>query len=85
MGPGKDTHGTLGGPNQQFSTADSADTSQTPGYSRSSRPHVRMSKKSEHEQEASNESSMCDKMVCWCDTQNKEKSQELDAWWFDPC
>ena len=31
VGPGKDTHGTLGGPNQQFRTADSADTSQTPG------------------------------------------------------
>ena len=46
-------------------------------YSRSSRLHVRMSKKSEHEQEASNESSMKDKMVCWCDMQDKEKSQEM--------
>ena len=45
-------------------------------YSRSSRLHVRMSKKSEHEQEASNESSMNDKMVCWCGTQDKEKSHE---------
>ena len=45
-------------------------------YSRSSRLHVRMFKKSEHEQEASNESSMYDKVVCWCDTQDKEKSQE---------
>ena len=35
-----------------------------------------MSKKSEHEQEASNESSMNDKVVGWCDTQDKEKSQE---------
>ena len=39
-------------------------------YSKSSRLHVRMSKKSEHEQEASNESSMYDKVVCWCDTQD---------------
>ena len=45
-------------------------------YSKSSRLHVRMSKKSEHEQEASNESSMNDKVVCWCDTQDKEKSRE---------
>ena len=44
--------------------------------SKSSRPHVRMFKKSEHEQEMSNESFMYDKMVCWCDTQEKEKSQE---------
>ena len=35
-----------------------------------------MSKKSEHEQETSNESFMCVKMVCWCDTQDKEISQE---------
>ena len=35
-----------------------------------------MSKKSQHEQEASNESSMCVKVVCWCDTQDKEKSRE---------
>ena len=45
-------------------------------YSRSSRLHVRMCKKSEHEQDASHESSMNDKMVCWCDTQDKEISQE---------
>ena len=44
--------------------------------SRSSRLHVRMSKKSEHQQEASNESSTYDKVVCWYDTQDKEKSQE---------
>ena len=54
-------------------------------YSRSSRLHLQMSNKSEHEQEASNESSMYDKMVCWCDTQDTEKSQEFDAWWFGPC
>lgn len=35
--------------------------------------------KSELEQEASNESSMYDKMVCWCNTQDKEKAQEVAA------
>ena len=43
---------------------------------RRTRLHVRMFKKSEHEQETSNESFMCVKMVCWYDTQDKEKSQE---------
>ena len=38
---------------------------------------MRMPKKSEHEQEASNESSMCDNVVCWCDPQDKEKAQEV--------
>ena len=38
-----------------------------------------MSKKPEHEQEASNESSVYDKVVCWCDTQDQEKAQEVDA------
>ena len=33
-----------------------------------------MSKKSELEQEASNEPSMCDKVVSWCETQDKEKA-----------
>ena len=33
-------------------------------------------KKSEQEQETSNEFFMRFKMVCWCDTQDKEKSQE---------
>ena len=43
-----------------------------------------MSKKSEHEQEASDESSMCDKVVCWCDTHDEEKAQEVDAWLSNP-
>ena len=54
-------------------------------YSRSSILHVRLSKKSKHEQEASNESSMYGEGVCWCHTQDKENAQEVDAWWFDPC
>ena len=45
-------------------------------YSKSSRLHVQMFKKSEHEQETSNESPMYDKVVWWCDMQDKEKSQE---------
>ena len=45
-------------------------------YSKSSRLHVRMFKKSEHEQDTSNESPLYDEMVCWCDTQDKEKSEE---------
>ena len=37
---------------------------------------MQMSKKYEHEQETSNESFMCVKMVCWCETQDKEISRE---------
>ena len=52
-------------------------------YSKSSRLHVRMFKKSEHEQETSNESPMCDKWFAGVTRRIRRITR--NAWWFDPC